>query len=261
MVIWRIALVSICWLLIGTTAHAKPIGNCGSNCVECHALSHEEAKTIFKELGNVKDVRMSHVKGLWEIALERDGKQAVAYLDFAKKHLLPGPVFEVGTGKQITTPPITPKENRKIDISTIPLADSIVMGNPKGNKKLFLFTDPDCPYCRKMHVVLKKFEKIDSDTAIYVMLYPLPMHPGAYDKSRVILAGKSLDQLDNAFEGKDLPMPGKTEGKDALDAVIKFANDNGITGTPTFVLTDGSIVVGMRDAEALQRMVGSDYKP
>ncbi len=242
-------------LFICTTAHAKPQGNCGSNCVECHTLSPDEANTIFKELGKVKDVRMSPVKGLWEIALEREGRQAVAYLDFAKKHLLPGPVFELDTGKQITTTPITTTENRKIDVSKIPLAFSIVMGNPMGKKKLFVFTDPDCPYCRKMHVVLKKFEKIDSDTAIYVMLNPLAMHHGAYEKSRVILAGKSLELLDKAFEGKELPKSGKTEGKAAVDAIIKFANDNGISDTPTLVLTDGSIVVGMRDEETLKKML------
>ncbi|HEX2769518.1 MAG TPA: hypothetical protein VHN12_09550 [Geobacteraceae bacterium] len=50
-----------------------------------------------------------------------------------------------------------------------------------------------------------------------------------------------------------------------MDAVIKFANGNGISGTPTLVLTDGRIVVGMRGAETLKKysevMTNLDYLP
>ena len=36
---------------------------------------------------------------------------------------------------------------------------------------------------------------------------------------------------------------------------IKFANANGISGTPTMVMPDGRIEVGMRDAETLKKML------
>ena len=87
------------------------------------------------------------------------------------------------------------------------------------------------------------------------MLFPLPMHPGAYDKARVIFETKDHDLLDKAFEGKEVPKPAKESSKAAVDAVIKFAGENGIGGTPTLVLGDGRIVVGMRDAEALKKLL------
>jgi thiol:disulfide interchange protein DsbC len=106
-----------------------------------------------------------------------------------------------------------------------------------------------------MHVELRKLEKIAPDVAIYVMLYPLPMHPGSYDKARVVLETKSQDLLDKAFDGKDVPKPAKDGSKALIDANIKFANANGISGTPTMVMPDGKVEVGMRDAETLKKML------
>ena len=129
------------------------------------------------------------------------------------------------------------------------------MGNPKGIKKLYVFTDPDCPYCRKGHAELKKLAKIAPDVAIHIMLFPLPMHPGSYDKSRSVIESKNLDLLDKAFDGKEIPKPTKESSKKAIDEIVKFANANGISGTPTMVLPNGTIQVGMRDAETMKKML------
>jgi thiol:disulfide interchange protein DsbC len=148
-----------------------------------------------------------------------------------------------------------PKQITSLDVSTIPVDKAVIMGNPKGTKKLYVFTDPDCPYCRKGHLELKKLVALVPDVAVYIMLYPLPMHPGAYDKSRAILETKSMEMLDKAFDGKDVPKPSRENSKTALDEIIKFANANGISGTPTMVMPDGKVEVGMRDAETLKKML------
>ena len=136
-----------------------------------------------------------------------------------------------------------------------PVDSAVIMGNPKGSKKLYVFTDPDCPYCQKGHVELKKLAKIAPDVAIHIMLFPLPMHPAAYEKSRTILETKSHELLDKAFEGKEIPKPTKDSSKIAIDEIIKFANKNGISGTPTMVMPDSTIQVGMRDAETMKKML------
>jgi len=125
----------------------------------------------------------------------------------------------------------------------------------KGSKKLYVFTDPDCPYCQKGHVELKKLAKIAPDVAIHIMLFPLPMHPAAYDKSRTIIETQDHDLLDKAFEGKQIAKPTKESSKKAIDEIVKFANAHGISGTPTMVMPDGTIQVGMRDAETMKKML------
>lgn len=148
-----------------------------------------------------------------------------------------------------------PKQVTSVDPKTIPVEDSLVMGNPAGSKKLYVFTDPDCPSCRGLHARLKQLEKIAPDVAIHIMLLPLPMHPSAYGKARVVRARKSGTLLDDCFAGKELPAPVGAEGKDGVDAIIHFAGSNGISRTPTLVLPDGRMVVGGMSAEALKQML------
>ena len=232
----------------------------GNDCTSCHTLSIKEASELLKATGGtVKSIKYSPIKGMYELLMEKDGKQGLIYIDFAKKHLMQGFMIDLATLQPVTThtPQELPQQKQptRLDVKTIPLENSIVMGNPNGAKRIYVFTDPDCPYCRKFHAELKKLEQIAPDVAIYVMPYPLPMHPGAYDKARSILESKSRDVLDKAFEGKDVPKPAKDESKARIEANIKFATNNGISGTPTFVMPNGAIVVGGREADAIKTML------
>lgn len=227
------------------------------NCATCHTLSEKEANQIFKQIGGtVKSIKDAPAKGMFELLMEKDGKQGIIFLDYGKKHLIQGTIIDIATLQPVIAhKDLLPKQVTSVDVTTIPVENAVIMGNPKGSKKLYIFTDPDCPYCRKGHVELQKLAKIAPDVAIHIMLFPLPMHPGAYDKSRAIFESKSLEQLDNAFDGKEIAKPAKEASKAAIDANIKFGNKNGITGTPTMIMPNGKVEVGLRDAETLKKML------
>ncbi|HIJ80522.1 MAG TPA: DsbC family protein [Desulfuromonadales bacterium] len=237
-----------------TFASAKE--GCIGDCAGCHKLTEQNATELFKKLGlTVKSVKQSLFKGMFELLVEKDGRQGIVFVDFAKKHLFQGMAINLETMQPAASHEVQPPKPPTVDISKIPTDKAVVMGNPKGSKKLYVFSDPDCPYCRKGHTELKQLAKIAPDVAIHVMLFPLPMHPAAFDKSRTLLETKNLEQLDNAFDGKDVPKPTKDSSKAAIEEIIKFANDNNITGTPTMIMPDGRIEVGMRDAETMKKML------
>lgn len=236
---------------------AHPQASDFHNCSSCHSLSRDEAKNIFKGLGEVMDVKLSPLKGLYEVTLRQKNRQAVAYLDFGRKLLVPGPIFEIASKRPVTPPPVElPNIISKTELDKIPLTDSIVMGNPKGKKRMFVFTDPDCPFCGKLHGELKKLVAMEPDLAIYVKMYPLNMHPGSYDKARVILGSGSRELLEKAFAGEKLPAPGDKDPKGPVDQTIKVGESLGIDGTPAMILPDGRIIPGARDAGALRKLLG-----
>jgi thiol:disulfide interchange protein DsbC len=246
-------------LIIAAPSFAMAKDGCGGACNVCHSLTEKDANELLKGIGvTVKSVKEAPAKGLFELLVEKDNKQGIIFIDYGKKHLMQGMIVDLGTLKPVSSHAQDlpqPKQITSVDVSKIPVDKAVIMGNPKGSRKLFVFTDPDCPYCKKGHLELKKLAAIAPDVAIHVMLFPLPMHPGAYDKCRTILETKSLDLMDKAFEGKDVPKPSKDSSKAAIEEIITFANANGISGTPTMVLPDGRIEVGMRDAETLKKML------
>lgn len=246
-------------LIVTSPSFAMAKEGCGGVCSTCHTLTEKDATELIKKTGGtVTSVKQSPSRGLFELLVEKDGQKGVLLMDYGKKHLIQGMVVDLEKLQPVSAHQQAlpqPKQQTSVDVTTIPVANAIIMGNPKGSKKLYVFTDPDCPYCRKGHVELQKLAKIAPDVAIYVMLFPLPMHPAAYDKSRSVLEAMSIELLDKAFEGKDVPGPKSDSSKKAIDEIVKFANANGINGTPTLVMPDGKIEVGMRDAEAVKRML------
>lgn len=235
---------------------------CGGDCAGCHTLTLGEAKTLMKKTGGeVKKVRLSPIKGLFEVIFTKNGQQGTAYLDFGKKHLIPGPVFNLATMKPIGEAAASqPKSVSKINIDKIPKDNSIIMGNPMGRKKLFVFTDPECPFCKKLHGELKKLVEMDRSLTVYVKMFPLPMHPKAYDKARVILGAKSIKMLDQAFAGAALPQPGPKDSTKGVDETVRFAESNGISLTPTLIMPDGRVVLGYWDAPTIQKLMADGKK-
>jgi len=246
-------------VIIASPSFAMAKDNCGGDCTSCHSLTVTDANELLKKTGiNVKSVKQSPSRGLFELLVEKDSKQGVIFIDYGKKHLLQGMIVNLETLQPVSAHAQDlpqPKQTTSVDVSKIPVNNAVIMGNPKGSKKLYVFTDPDCPYCKKGHLELKKLAAIAPDVAIHIMLFPLPMHPAAYDKSRAVIETKSLDVLDKAFDGQQIPAPTKESSRKAIDEIIAFANANGISGTPTMVMPDGKVEVGMRDAETLKKML------
>jgi len=123
---------------------------------------------------------------------------------------------------------------------------------------VIVFTDPDCPYCGKLHAELKKVIAESKDIAFYLKLVALPMHPDARWKSESILCSKSLQLLEDNFEQKVIPKPG-CETK-AVEDNINLSRTLDISGTPTMIMPDGMVVVGGRDAKTIIEMVEHPQK-
>ena len=218
---------------------------CGKDCASCHSLSKEEAGKILKI--DVSSISQAPAKGLWEVEGTQNGKKVKVYVDFGKKYALLInaflPLEDIGK----------PAVLKKLDISTIPLTGTVLVGDVKAKNKIIVFDDPDCPYCRKLHQEIKKIIKERKDIAFYIKLFPLKMHPEAYGKARAILCKNSPKLLDDAFEGKEVP-DADCDTK-ALDENIKLAEKLGIGGTPTIILPDGRIVPGYVDGPALIKLM------
>jgi len=219
---------------------------CGQDCASCHSLTKEEAGKLLKI--ETTNVSQAPVKGLWEVEGNQNGKKVKVYLDYGKKYAVLVNAFI--PLEQIGKPQVL----RKIDLSQIPLTNAVVMGNPVAKNKLIIFTDPDCPYCRKLHAELKDVLKKRNDIAFYIKLFPLmKLHPESYEKSRAISCKNSLKLLDDAVEGKTIPKADCDSKK--VDENIKLAEKLGIGSTPTIILPDGRVVPGYVDAPSLLKLM------
>lgn len=227
---------------------------CEEDCQQCHKLGDNEVRLILDKIkasdAKVLKVQMSPVKGLWEVAIENKNQTGLLYVDFSKKFIVNGPIVQVDAALNKTKERLDElARDKKINPSDIPVKNALLMGSRTAKNSVIVFTDPDCPYCAKLHLEMKKVITERTDIAFYLKFLPLKGHKDAYWKSKTILCEKSLRLLEDNFEKK--PIPRKECDTQEIDSTLEIAAKLGVTGTPTLVLPDGSVYQGAISADKL----------
>jgi len=219
----------------------------------CDTISQSEIRNVLKNINannaTVLYIKESPLAGLCEVAIDRGGQPTIFYFDIAKTHLIFGNLVEMKTMTNRTAQSAREIQDKKrIDISKISLTATLVLGDLKAEKKVIIFTDPDCPYCSDLHKTMKQISDKRKDIAFYIKMYPLEIHKDAYWKSKSIVCNNSMQLLQDCFDKKEIA---KTDCKtEEIDNTLKLAKSLGITGTPAIILPDGRLRIGtMPEAE------------
>ena len=105
------------------------------------------------------------------------GKNA-AYTDATGRYFVFGHLFDMKEQRDLTAERV--EKAARIAFGELPLADAIKTVRGKGERVLAVFSDPDCPYCRRLEAELDKLDNV----TLYTFPYPLEgLHPEAKDKS------------------------------------------------------------------------------
>jgi thiol:disulfide interchange protein DsbC len=257
--------VSFAVLLQARPAPVLSFGGCEEDCQKCHNLQLSEAQEILSKMkltaARVTGVKMSPIRGLWEVTAEERGSRRILYVGFSKKYVVGGSIIEVETTANKTRETLdmlNRPPDRFVDMAQVSLDGALVMGDNHAPVRVVVFTDPDCPYCSKFHEEMKKVISTRKDIAFYLKLFPLKMHPDAFWKSQSILCSGSLDMLEENYLKKPIPRPA-CDGT-GIDKNIQAAAVLGITGTPTLVLPDGLVLSGTMNASALIDLIMQHIK-
>lgn len=233
---------------------------CSGDCISCHKVTKQEAEGIMKGLDptlSVDDVSPAPVRGLYQMVISKDKGKFIAYLDFSKRFLIQGSVLDLGQKQDLTrNAMVSILESQVVDIKKIPLKDTLLMGNPKGRENLYVFSDPECPFCAKLHEELKQLTKENPRLAIHIVLVPLDIHPNSAWKTEAIMKtaakdpAKALAMLEKSYQNK--PMEKTGEPGEHVAKAKQLANDLNITSTPTIIYANGKISLGAKKIEEIR---------
>lgn len=137
-----------------------------------------------------------------------------------------------------------------VDVSKLPVENAITREVGKAENTLFVFTDPRCPFCKKLEAELVKLENV----RIHTFLTPLTsLHPDAKKVSARILCAKDKAKAfeDFMLKGKEISEPAQCQT--TLEANERLLTELGIKGTPTIFFENGERATGALSAEAIQK--------
>lgn len=192
----------------------------------------------------IQSISKSPVPGLVEAVI---GGQ-ILYLTEDGRYLLGGPLFDVKADRNLS-------EARLEQVNAIPF-DSLTLGwaikRVKGNgaRRIAIFEDPDCPYCRVLEQTLTSIDNL----TVYVFLFPIDqLHPEAAAKSLAVwCAPDPAKAWDEVMRTGAVPA-GVPRCSNPMANIADFAKRHRISSTPTTILEDGRHLVGTVPRAQLER--------
>jgi thiol:disulfide interchange protein DsbC len=138
----------------------------------------------------------------------------------------------------------------RFDSLPLELAFKKVKGS--GKRKLAVFSDPDCPYCRRLEQDLTTL----NDVTIFTFLLPIEqLHPAAADKARAVWCSPDRQKTWDELMLNNVNPAATKACENPVDKIVAFAQQKRINATPTMILADGSRVAGAKSAADLDRLL------
>ena len=192
----------------------------------------------------VRGIAPTPLPGLFEAAID----DRIYYVSEDGRYLLGGPLVDALNRANLTEARLA--KLNAIPWNTLPLDLAIRRVVGSGTRRIAIFEDPDCPYCKQLEQNLVGI----GDVTIYVLLYPLDeLHPDAARKSRAIWCAK-----DRARAWEDMMRSGAVPANagacdNPIAKIAQFGQRHRISGTPTIVLADGRRLVGAVPRDELEK--------
>jgi len=219
------------------------------------ALAQEAAirKALAERLPNmpkIDEVTRSPVPGLWEV---RYGGSEIIYSDDKGDHIFAnGSLIETKTRTDLTQARI--EKLLAVDFDKLPLKDALVIKQGSGARKMAVFVDPNCGYCKRFERDLVAIK----DVTIYAFLMPI-LGPDSTAKSRDILCAGDPAKTWRAWMLDGVVPPKTAAGAKcdtgAIDRNLAFGQAQRINGTPAVFFADGTRRPGAISGETVERLL------
>jgi thiol:disulfide interchange protein DsbC len=195
------------------------------------------------QLGKIDEISKTPVPGIYEIRINGTD---VLYTDAQGDYLIQGNLIDTKQRRNLTEERVD--KLTAIQFDTLPVKDAFTIVRGNGKRKMAVFEDPNCGYCKRFEANLQKVDNV----TVYLYLYPV-LGPGSVDKSKAIWCAKDKAK---AFQDWMLNEVEPTAAKcdtTAVDRNLQLGKKHKITGTPTLLFVDGSRVPGAISADQVEQ--------
>jgi thiol:disulfide interchange protein DsbC len=219
-------------------------------CLVPAAFADEAAirKNIAERLPDfpkIDEVTKTALPGIYELRIGTE----ILYTDELGNHLIEGSLIETKTRSNLTEQRIA--RLTAIDFKSLPLKDALVWKQGTGERKLVVFADPNCGYCKKFEKDLQAVK----DVTVYTFLYPI-LGGDSPEKSKAIWCAKDNTKAWRDWMLKGTPAEGSPNcDASALQRNFAFGKKHRINGTPGLVFEDGTHRAGALNTDAIEKQL------
>jgi thiol:disulfide interchange protein DsbC len=218
-----------------------------------HAQTPQQDAAIRKNLSErlpgipkIDEVARTPMAGIFEVRMGQD----LLYTDAEASFIFQGQMIDTRTRKNLTEERLD--KLTAIAFDSLPLEDAFTIVRGNGKRKLAVFEDPNCGYCKRFERDMLKV----NDVTVYLFLMPI-LGADSTEKSRHIWCAKDRAKAwnDMMVNDKTVPRPMGACDSAALTRNVEFGRKNRITGTPTMIFANGKRVPGAVAAADVDKLL------
>ena len=195
----------------------------------------------------VDGVRKVPYGGLYEVTVGSE----IFYTDEKATFLLLGSLVDTRTRENVTEARL--RQINRVAFDSLPLDSAVKIVRGNGSRRVAVFADPNCGYC-------KRFERDligVNDITVYLFLYPI-LSPDSLQKSKAVWCAPDRGKAWLDYMVRDMAVPVETACATPIDKILEFGKSKLIRGTPTIFFEDGERVPGvMAMADFEKRLVAA----
>jgi thiol:disulfide interchange protein DsbC len=193
-------------------------------------------------LPRIDSVMPSPVKGLWEIRLGAE----LIYSDEQGSFVIEGQIIDTQRHVNVTERRI--QELTAVDFHKLPLQDAVVWKQGSGARRIVVFADPNCGYCKHLERDLTSIP----DITVFTFLVPV-LGGDSPGLSRAIWCSRNNGKVwrNWMLNGTAPPAPTAKCDSSVLDRNLALGRKHGLVGTPMLVFEDNERVPGIMTAAAV----------
>ena len=195
-------------------------------------------------LPKIDEVTRSPVPGWWEVRAGTD----IFYTDEQGQYVFTGELLDTARRVNLTRERID--KLTAFDVPKLPLKDAITIRQGNGARKLIVFADPNCGYCKRFECDLMALKNV----TIHTYLYPI-LGPDSTAKSRNIWCARDPAKAwrDWMVSGTQAPPAPAQCDTGALERNMELGRRHRVQGTPAVVFEDGSRAPGAIPVDEVER--------
>lgn len=189
------------------------------------------------------EVRTTPILGIYEVTMGKD----LAYTDASGNFFMFGNVMDMRTQRNITQE--RRAELTKVNVGQLNLADAIKTVHGDGSRVLYVFSDPECGYCKRLEPTLQQLKNV----TIYTFLYPvLGEKSNAAAKNVWCAKDRNKAWTEHMLKGSDSPA---AECDNPIQRNVTMGSSFGITGTPTLISATGKVQPGALPLDRIEALL------
>jgi thiol:disulfide interchange protein DsbC len=205
-------------------------------------------KTLAERLPNlpkIDEISRTAMPGVVEVRINGFD---IVYTDLEGNFLIQGNLIDTKARRNLTEERI--EKLTSVDFDALPFKDAFTIVRGNGKRKVAVFEDPNCGYCKRFE---RDMQKIDNVT-FYMFLYPI-LGADSTTKSQNIWCSKDKSKAWLDWMVRDAAPASASCDVSALQRNVEFGRKYRITGTPTLIFADGSRVPGAIPAAQVEKFL------